>query len=134
MAVLQTRSVRDTRHTVYTGVLAIVHSTEKLKSELHDVMYTFYVEFTATMTELKTKRFTNLRRQEQLSERIWHLENSVIEQRVEETEVRETLTKTRSELKELEDRWRTLSSLINREEQWIETMGMVSEWEWHANS
>ena len=134
MAILQTRSVRDTLHTINTGVLAIVHSTEKLKSELHDDMYTFYVEFTATMTELKTKRFTNLGRREQLSERAWHLENSVIEQRVEETEVRETLTKARSELKELEDRWRTLSSLINREEQWIETMGMVSEWVWHAKS
>ena len=83
------------------------------------------------MTELKTKRFTNLGRQEQLSEKIWHLENSVIEQRIEETEVRETLTKTRSELKELVDRWRTLSSLIDHEEQWIETMGTVSEWVWH---
>ena len=130
MAILRTRSVRDTRHTVYTGVLAIVHSTEKLKSELHDDMCTFFVEFAATMTELKTKRFTNLGRQEQLSERIWHLENSVIEQRVEETEVRETLTKTRLELKELEDRWRTLSSVIDHEEQWIKTMGMVSGWVW----
>ena len=79
------------------------------------------------MTELKTKRFTNLGRQEQLSERIWHLENSVIEQRVEETEVRETLTKTRLELKELEDRWRTLSSLIDHEEHWIERTVMVRE-------
>ena len=86
------------------------------------------------MTELKTKRFTNLGRQEQLSERLWHLENSVIEQRVEETEVRETLTKTRSVLKELVDRWRTLSSLIEHEEQWIKTMGMVSGWVWNANS
>ena len=82
------------------------------------------------MTELKTKRFTNLGRQEQLSERIWHLENSVIEQRVEETEVRETLIKSRSELKELEDRWRTLSSLIDHEQHWIDTMGKVSEWVW----
>ena len=87
--------------------------TEKLKSVLHHAMYTFNVEFTATMTELKTKRFTNLGRQEQLSERLWHLENSVIEQRVEETEVRQTLTKTKSELKELEDRWRTLSECSN---------------------
>lgn len=93
-------------------------------------MYTFDVEYTATMNELKTKRFTNLERQEQLSERIWHLENSVIEQRVEETEVRETLTKTRLELKELKDRKRTLSSLINNEQNWIETMGTVSEWVW----
>ena len=85
------------------------------------------------MTELKTKRFTNLGRQEQLSERIWHLEKSVIEQRVEETEVRETLTKTRSELKELEDRRRTLSSLIDHEQHWIDTIGTVSEWVWHAN-
>ena len=90
-------------------------------------MYTFDVEYTATMNELKTKRFTNLERQEQLSERIWHLENSVIEQRVEETEVSETLTKTRLELKELKDRKRTLSSLINNEQHWIEIMGTVSE-------
>ena len=89
-------------------------------------MYTFKVEFTATMNELKTKRFTNLGRQEQLSERIWHLENSVIEQRVAGSEVRETLTKARSELKELVDRWRTLSSLIDHEQQWIKTMDMVS--------
>ena len=93
-------------------------------------MYSFNVDFTATMTELKTKKFTNLGRQEQLSERIWHLENSVIEQRVEETEVRETLTKTRSELKELEDRWRTLSSLIEHEQHWIGAIGKVSEWVW----
>ena len=93
-------------------------------------MHTFNVEFTAAMTELKTKRFTNLGRQEQLSERIWHLENSVIEQRVEKTEVRETLTKARLELKELEDRWRTLSSLTDHEQQWIKTMGMVSGWVW----
>ena len=93
-------------------------------------MYNFNVEFIASMTELKTKRFTNLERQEQLSERIWHLENSVIEQRVEETEVRETLIKSRSELKELEDRWRTLSSLIDHEQHWIDTIGMVSEWVW----
>ena len=83
------------------------------------------------MAELKTKRFTNLGRQEQLSEWIWHLENGVIEQQVEETEVRETLTKTRSELKEFEDRWRTPSSLIDHEEQWIKTMRMVSGWVWH---
>ena len=93
-------------------------------------MCTFNVEFTATMTELKKKSFNNLGRQEQLSERIWHLENSVIEQRVEETEVRETLTRTRSELKELVDRWRTLSSLIDHEQYWIDTIGKVSEWVW----
>ena len=96
-------------------------------------MHTFNMDFTATMTELKTKRFTNLGRQEQLSERIWHLENSVIEQRVEETEVRETFMKAMSELKELEDRWKTLSSLIDHEQQWFETIGMVSEWVWHDN-
>ena len=93
-------------------------------------MCTFNVELTATLNELKTKRFTNLGRQEQLSERIWLLENSVIEQRVGETEMRETLTKARLELKELVDRWRTLSSLIDHEQQWIKTMGMVSEWVW----
>ena len=93
-------------------------------------MYNFDVEFTATMRDLKSKRFTNLGRQEQLNERIWHLENSVIEQRVQETEVRETLIKSRSEIKELEDRWRTLSSLIDHEQQWIDTIGKVSEWVW----
>ena len=82
------------------------------------------------MNELKTKRFANLGTQEQLSERIWHLENSVIEQRVEETEVRETLTEARLELKGLKDRWRTLTSLIDHEQHWIETMGTVSEWVW----
>ena len=82
------------------------------------------------MTELKTKRFTNLGRQEQLSERISHLEISVIEQRVEETEMRETLAKARLELKELEDRWRTFSSLIDHEQQWIKTMDMVSGRVW----
>ena len=93
-------------------------------------MYNFNVEFTATMRDLKTKRLTNLGRQEQLNERIWHLENNVIEQRVEETEVRETLTKTRLELNKLEDRWRTLSSLIDHEQHWIDTIGKVSEWVW----
>ena len=93
-------------------------------------MYTFDVEYTATMDELKTKRFTNLETQEQLSERIWHLENSVIEQRVEETEVIETLTKTRTELAKLKDRWRTLSLVFDHEQHWIETMGTVSEWVW----
>ena len=88
-------------------------------------MYTFDEEFTATMNELKRKRFTNLGRQEQLSERIWHLENSVIEQRVEETEVRETLIKTRSELAKLKDRWRTLSLVVDHEQHWIDTMGTV---------
>ena len=90
-------------------------------------MYTFDEEFTATVTDLKKKRFTNLGRQEQLSEKIWHLENSVIEQRVEETKVRECLRETRSELKELKDRRRTLSSLIDHEQHWIETVGKVSE-------
>ena len=93
-------------------------------------MHTFNVKLTATLTELRTKRFTNLERQEQLSERIWHLENSVIEQRVEQKEMSETLTKARLELKELVDRWRTLTSLIDHEQQWIEKMGMVSGWVW----
>ena len=65
------------------------------------------------MNELMRKRFTNLERQEQMSEKIWNLENSVIEQRVEEVEVRETLKKTRLELVELKDRLKTLSSLVN---------------------
>ena len=90
-------------------------------------MYTFDEEFTAIVTDLKTKRFANLGRLEQLCQKIWHLENSVIEQRVEETEVRECLRKTRSELKELKDRRRTLSSLVDYEQHWIETIGTVSE-------
>ena len=90
-------------------------------------MHNFDVEFTAIMTDLRKKRFTSLGRQEQLSEKIWHLENSVIEQRVEETEVIECLREARSELKELKDRSRTLSSLIDHEQHWIETMGTVSE-------
>ena len=90
-------------------------------------MYNFDVEFTATMGDLKTKRFTNLGRQEQLNERLCNLENSVIEQRVQETEVREYLRESRSELKELKDRWRTLSTLINHEQHWIDTIGKVSE-------
>ena len=90
-------------------------------------MYTFDEEFTATVTDLKTKRFANLGRQEHLCQKIRHLENSVIEQRVEETEVRECLRKTRSELKELKDRRRTLSSLIDYEQHWIETIGKVRE-------
>ena len=53
--------------------------------------------------------------------------SSVIEQRVEETEVREYLRESRSELKELKDRWRTLSTLISHEQHWIDTIGKVSE-------
>ena len=127
MRVLQTRSVRDTRHIILVYYCTY---TDNLKSDLHDAMHTFNVKLTATLTELRTKRFTNLERQEQLSERIWHLENSVIEQRVEQKEMSETLTKARLELKELVDRWRTLTSLIDHEQQWIEKMGMVSGWVW----
>ena len=97
-------------------------------------MYTFDVEYTATMNELKTMKTTNLERQEQLSERICHLESSVIEQRVEETEVGEKSTTAMSKLTELKDRWRTLSSVYDYEQHWIEAMGAVSEWVWHTNS
>ena len=72
------------------------------------------------------KRFNNIRRQEQMSEKIWHLERRVMEQRVEGMEVAEALTKTRSELKGLKERWRTLSSLLDSEEYWIEIVGGVS--------
>ena len=89
-------------------------------------MYTFDIELKATLAELKTKRFNNIRRQEQMSEKIWHLERRVMEQRVEGMEVAEALTKTRSELKGLKERWRTLSSLLDSEEYWIETVGGVS--------
>ena len=91
-------------------------------------MYTFDDKLTTTMNELKSKRFTNLRRQEQLNEKTWHLENSVIEQRVEEAEVRERLTRNRLELKDLKDRCRTLSSLVDHEQHWLETVGKVSDW------
>ena len=89
-------------------------------------MYTFDIELTATLAELKTKRFNNICRQEQMSEKIWHLERRVMEQRVEGMEVAEALTKSRSELKGLKERWRTLSSLLDSEEYWIETVGVVS--------
>ena len=79
------------------------------------------------MRDLKTKRLTKLERQEQLNERLCNLENSVIEQRVEETEVREYLRESRSELKGLKYRWRTLSTLIDHEQHWIDTIGKVSE-------
>ena len=88
-------------------------------------MYIFDDELTATMNELKSKRFTNLWRQEQLNEKIWHLENSVIEHRVEEAEVREILTRNRLELKDLKNRCRTLSSLADHEQHWLETVGKV---------
>ena len=89
-------------------------------------MYTFDIELKATLAELKTKRFNNVQRQEQMSEKIWHLERRVMEQRVEGMEVAEALTKTRSELKGLKERWRTLSPLLDSEEYWIETVGVVS--------
>ena len=91
-------------------------------------MRTFDVEFTAIMKDLKTKRFTNLWRQEQISMKIWHLEKSVIEQQVEEIEVREYLRETRSEMKELKDRLKTLTLLVDHEQHWIETMDTVSGW------
>ena len=84
-------------------------------------MYTFD-ELKAILAELKTKRFNNICRQEQMSEKIWHLEKRVMKQRAEEMVVAETLTKTRSELKELKERRRTLSPL----QYWIETVGVVS--------
>ena len=89
-------------------------------------MYTFDDKLNVIMAELRTKRFNNIRRQEQMSEKIWHLERRVMEQRVEGMEVAEALTKTRSELKGLKERWRTLSSLLDSEEYWIETVGVVS--------
>ena len=49
-----------------------------------------------------------------------------MEQRVEGMEVAEALTKTRSELKGLKERKRTLLSLLDSEEYWIETVGVVS--------
>ena len=49
-----------------------------------------------------------------------------MEHRAEEMGVAETLTKTRSELKGLLKRRRTLSLLLNSERCWIETVGVVS--------
>ena len=89
-------------------------------------MNSFDTELTAIMAELKTKAFNNLYRQEQMSEKIWNLERRVMKQRAEEMVVAETLTKSRSELKELKERWRTLSSLLDSEQHWIETVGVVS--------
>ena len=89
-------------------------------------MYTFDIEYTQITTNLQTDTFNNLCRQEQMGEKIWHLEKRVMEQRVEGMEVAEALTKTRSELKGLKERWRTLSPLLDSEEYWIETVGVVS--------
>ena len=89
-------------------------------------MNTFDIELTAILAELKTKRFNNICRQEQMSEKIWHLEKRVMKQRAEEMVVAETLMKTRSELKELIKRRRTLLPLLDSEEYWIETVGVVS--------
>ena len=89
-------------------------------------MHTFDAKLTAILAELKTKRFNNICRQEQMSEKIWHLEKRVMKQRAEEMVVAETLTKTRSELKELIERRKTLSPLLDSEENWIETVGVVS--------
>ena len=89
-------------------------------------MYTFDDKLNVIMAELRTKRFNNIRRQEQMREKIWHLERRVMEQCVEGMEVAEALTKTKSELKGLKERWRTLSSLLDSEEYWIETVGVVS--------
>ena len=72
-------------------------------------MHTFDIELTAIMADLKTKRFNNICRQEQMSEKIWHLEKRVMKQCAEEMVVAETLTKTRPELKGLKERRRTLS-------------------------
>ena len=69
------------------------------------------------MAELKTK---NLCRQ------VENLEKRVMEHRAEEMGVAETLMKTRSELKGLLERLRTLSSLLDSEQHWIETVGVVS--------
>ena len=124
--VLQTRSVRA-EDTQYLCTNALSHAlTEQLKRDLHDAMYTFDTEYTQITTNLQTDTFNNLCRQEQMGEKIWHLEKRVMEQRVEGMEVAEALTKTRSELKGLKERWRTLSPLLDSEEYWIETVGVVS--------
>ena len=89
-------------------------------------MNSFDTEFAAIMAELKTKAFNNLCRQEQKSEKTWNLEKRVMKQRAEEMVVAEILMKTRSELKGLRERRRTLSSLLDSEQHWIETVGVVS--------
>ena len=87
-------------------------------------MNSFDTELTAIMAELQTKAFDNLCRQEQMSEKIWNLERRVMKQRAEEMVAAEILTKTRSELNGLKERWRTLSSLLDSEQHWIETVGV----------
>ena len=89
-------------------------------------MNTFDVELIAILAELQTKTLDNLRRQEQMSEKIWHLEKRVMEQLAEEMLAAETLTETRSELKGLKKRLKTLSPLLDSEQYWIETVGVVS--------
>ena len=49
-----------------------------------------------------------------------------MKQCAEEMVVAEILTKSRSELKGLKERRRTLSSLLDSEQHWIETVGVVS--------
>ena len=49
-------------------------------------MYTFDIEYTQITTNLQTDTFNNLCRQEQMGEKIWHLEKRVMEQRVEGTD------------------------------------------------
>ena len=79
------------------------------------------------MTNLQTDTFNNLRRQEQMSEKIWHLEKRMLDQQcAEEIVTAETLTKTSSKLNGLKERWRTLLPLLDSEQYWIETVGVVS--------
>ena len=65
-------------------------------------MYTFDMEYTAAMKELKTKRVTNLERQEHLPE-------------------------NRSLSKELKDCWKTLTPLVDSEQHWVKAISAVSD-------
>ena len=63
-------------------------------------MNNFDVKRTTIMAELNTRRFDNLCRQEQMSEKILHLEKRVMEQLAEEMGVAETFNFPRAKPKE----------------------------------
>ena len=79
----QERAVYDSKTSVRAGHTILctntVSLTEQLKRDLHDAMYTFNIEYTQITTDLQTDTFNNLCRQEQMGEKIWHLEKRVME-------------------------------------------------------
>ena len=115
------------RRFISTHMYAL-YITEQLKRGLLNAMHKFDVEYTKMMAELKTETFNNLYRQEQMSERIWWLEKSAskMEEQTEDTILVEKLTKTRSEVRGLENSRKLLSSLVSEEKHWMKAMGKVS--------